>query len=231
MTDHRPTALVLGASRTIGLAVVEELVHRGWDVVGTVRRPGRTALHDLADRSAGRVEVETADLTDRGSLVALRRRLDGRPLDLVLVNGAITQGDVPGSDVTPESFTEVMLTNAWGPMVAVGVLGDLVAESGTVAVMSSSQGSIALNSNGGHDVYRASKSALNQLMRSHVARHADDPRTFLLLNPGHIQTDLGGPGAPLTIEEAVPDVVGTLVSVAGRGGLHFLDRFGQTVPW
>ncbi len=230
MTEPRPTALVLGASRAIGLAVVEQLADRGWQVVGTVRGERRTELHDLADREP-RVEVETADLTDRESLTALRERLDGRPLDLLLVNGAITHGDVAGTDVTPESFTEVMLTNALGPMTALGVLADLVVPGGTVAVMSSSQGSVSLNTDGGYDVYRASKSALNQLVRSHVARHADDPRTFLLLNPGHIQTDLGGPGAPLTIGEAVPAVVDTLVGVAGRGGLHFLDRFGQDVPW
>jgi len=73
--------------------------------------------------------------------------------------------------------------------------------------MSSSQGSIALNTNGGHEVYRASKSALNQLMRSYAARHRKDTRTLLLLNPGWVQTDLGGEGAQLTIDQSVPALV------------------------
>jgi len=71
-------------------------------------------------------------------------------------------------------------------------LQDLVAPAGTIAVMSSGQGSVGNNDRGGFEVYRASKSALNQLMRSFAARHADDPRTLLLMAPGWVQTDLGG---------------------------------------
>lgn len=104
-------------------------------------------------------------------------------------------------------------------------------ETGTLGVMSSTQGSISMNVNGGHEVYRASKSALNQLMRSFAARHADDPRTLLLLDPGWVQTELGGEGAALTVEESVPGVVGTIPGHAGEGGLQFVDHQDRTVPW
>jgi NAD(P)-dependent dehydrogenase (short-subunit alcohol dehydrogenase family) len=98
-------------------------------------------------------------------------------------------------------------------------------------VMSSRQGSITLNNNAGHDVYRASKSALNQLMRSYGVRHASDPRTLLLVDPGHVVTELGGPGATRTVEEAVPAVVDTVEKRAGQGGLHFVNYENQIVPW
>ena len=103
--------------------------------------------------------------------------------------------------------------------------------SGTIVVMSSGQGSVSGNTNGGFEVYRASKSALNQLMRSFAARHADDPRTLLLMAPGWVRTGLGGPGARLEVEESVPGVIDTVEAQAGRGGLHYLDRHGQTVSW
>lgn len=225
------TALVVGASRTIGLALAAELVDRGWQVVGTVRSAQRGPLHDLADRSAGRLSVEQLDITDQGQLDALGRRLQGTSLDLLFVNAAITNGDQEVGQVPTDVFVDVMVTNALAPMRVVEGLGPLVAPGGTIGVMSSSQGSLTLNTNGGHEVYRASKSALNQLMRSYAARYHEDPRTLLLVNPGWVKTDLGGPGAQLTIDQSVPGVVDVLEGRAGDGGLHFLDHRGQTVPW
>ncbi|SDE29917.1 NAD(P)-dependent dehydrogenase, short-chain alcohol dehydrogenase family [Auraticoccus monumenti] len=225
------TALVVGASRTIGLGLVRELVSRGWKVIGTVRGQGRTALHDLADSSDGDVAVETLDMNDQEQLAALRRRLAATQLDLVFVNGAIADDDLPVGEVPTETFVEVMVTNALSPMRVIEVLQDLVPRTGTLGVMSSTQGSISMNTNGGHEVYRASKSALNQLMRSFAARHADDPRTLLLVDPGWVQTDLGGAGAALTVEESVPGVVDTITAHEGEGGLHYVTYQGDTVAW
>lgn|SRR5487761_54572 len=97
--------------------------------------------------------------------------------------------------------------------------------------MSSGQGSVANNEKGGFEIYRASKSALNQLMRSFAARHAEDPRTLLLMAPGWVQTDLGGPGARLTIGQSIPGVADTIEAQAAKGGLQYLDYQGQTVRW
>ena len=232
MTDTTTrTALVVGASRALGLALAAELLDRGWAVIGTVRGTGRTELHDLADGSGGRLEVETLDMTDPEQLAALRTRLAGRTLDLLFVNGAITNGDDPVEQVPTDVFVDVMVTNALSPMRVIGALGDLVPPTGTIGVMSSRQGSITSNTNGGYEVYRASKSALNQLMRSYAARHAADPRTLLLIHPGHVQTELGGPGAALTIDQSIPGVVDTIVAHEGEGGLRFLAHDGETVAW
>lgn len=97
--------------------------------------------------------------------------------------------------------------------------------------MSSGQGSVAGNTKGGHEVYRGSKAALNQYMRSYAARHAGDGRAMVLMAPGWIRTELGGPAAPFGLEETVPQIVATLVAQQGTPGLRYLDRFGQAVPW
>jgi len=71
----------------------------------------------------------------------------------------------------------------------------------------------------------------NMFMRSFAARHADDPRTLLLMAPGWVRTDLGGPQARLSIEESIPNLANTMDAQAGKAGLQYLNYLGQTVPW
>ncbi len=225
------TALIVGASRALGLALATEYARRGWDVIGTVRGNERTGLHDLAEASDGRVTVESLDMTEEDQVTALRERLAGRTLDLLFVNAAITRGDIPIGEVPTEMFVEVMVTNALSPMRVVESFRSLVAPTGTIGVMSSRQGSISFNTKGGHEVYRASKSALNQLMRSYAARNADAKHTLLLMCPGHVRTELGGATAPLSIDQSIPDVVDTIERHRGEPGLQFLNYQDQPVPW
>lgn len=228
-----PTALIVGASRGLGQAVTAELYARGWDVMGTVRDPAtRTPLHDLAERSEGRVRIERLDLTDADQLPPLRDRLAGRSLDMLFVNAAITTNEhTPVGAVPTADFVQVMVTNVLGPMRVIETLADLVAPDGLIGAMSSGQGSIANNTAGGREVYRASKAALNMCLRSFAARQTDTRRALLLMAPGWIRTDLGGPDAPYTIEESVPLIVDVLLAKRDRPGLEYLDRNGASVPW
>jgi NAD(P)-dependent dehydrogenase (short-subunit alcohol dehydrogenase family) len=226
------TALIIGASRGLGYALAAEFVARGWQVTATVRGAGRTGLHDLADSSGGRIAVETVDITIPDEIAALHDRLGQTTFDLLFVNAGVTNGpEETVGDVSTDTFVRLMVTNALSPMRVIETLRDLVAPGGTIAVMSSGQGSVANNTRGGFEIYRASKSALNQLMRSYAARHADDQRTLLLMAPGWVQTDLGGPTAPLTIDQSIPGVADAVEAQAGRGGLQYLDYRGQTVAW
>jgi NAD(P)-dependent dehydrogenase (short-subunit alcohol dehydrogenase family) len=233
-SDKAPTVLLIGASRGLGHAMAAELATRGWNVVGTTRLvEGRTELHDLADERLGQVEVETVDICEPEQIAALRNRLSGRIFDILFVNAG-TANTNPGdtiADVSTEDFSRVMVTNALGPMRTIEALQDLVPPDGLIGVMSSGQASIANNTTGGFEIYRGSKSALNQYMRSYAARHAGEPRALVLMAPGWIRTALGGPNAPFGLEETIPDIVNTLLSKRGKPGLQYLDRMGRTVPW
>jgi NAD(P)-dependent dehydrogenase (short-subunit alcohol dehydrogenase family) len=231
-TSPEKSVLIVGASRGLGLAMAAAFVARDWRVRATVRGTTRTGLHDLAESAGGRLIIEeNVDITVPRQLAALRGRVAGTAFDLLFVNAGISNGDVPVTDVSTGTFHDVMVTNALSPVRVVEAFRDVVTPAGTIGVMSSRQGSVTLNTTGGYEVYRASKSALNQLMRSYAARHADDPRTLLLISPGWVPTELGGPDAPLTIEESVPGVLDTIAKHAGAGGLRFLDYRSRTVPW
>jgi len=232
-TSPHTTVLLIGASRGLGLAIAAEYLNHGSQVVATVRSAQRTELHDLQDTAAGRLEIEHIDITTPEHIVALHDRLATRTFDLLFVNAGSANNNAEDTiaDISTEEFTQLMVTNALSPMRVIEALQDLVAPNGTIAVMSSGQGSIANNERGGFEVYRASKSALNQLMRSYAARHHDDPRTLLLLAPGWVKTQLGGPNARLAINESIPNLVKVIDAQHGRGGLHYLDYRGETVAW
>ena len=125
----------------------------------------------------------------------------------------------------------MMETNVLGVMRTVEGLDGLVAADGTVAVMSSGQGSVANNTSGGFEVYRATKAALNQMVRSYAVRQAGGSRSILLLAPGWVRTHMGGSGATLEVSESIPPLVDTIEAQRGRAGLRFLDRHGDDVPW
>ena len=200
--------------------------------MATVRGADRTALHDLRESAGGKLEIEHVDINEPDQVEALRERLAGRTFDLLFVNAGVANGrEETPVDVTTEEFNRLMVTNALSPMRVIEALEGLVDPDGTIAVMSSGQGSVANNERGGFEIYRASKSALNQLMRSYAARHRDDPRALLLMAPGWVKTDLGGPGARLTIDESIPGLIDTVDAQRGRAGLQYLDYQGQTVAW
>ena len=116
-TSSRKSVLLIGASRSLGLAIAEEYVKRGWLVTGTVRGSGRTGLHDLAERSGGALGVETIDVNVPGQLQALHQRLESRTFDLLFVNAGVTNGPHETvADVSTEEFTRLMVTNALSPM-------------------------------------------------------------------------------------------------------------------
>jgi NAD(P)-dependent dehydrogenase (short-subunit alcohol dehydrogenase family) len=123
-----------------------------------------------------------------------------------------------------------MVTNALSTMRIVEQFTENIHLGGTVGVMSSGQGSIPNNVKGEFEIYRASKVALNTLMRSFAARRGND-HALLLLAPGWVKTDMGGPDATFTIEEVLPDIVNTIVAQEGKRGLQYIDRFGKTIRW
>jgi NAD(P)-dependent dehydrogenase (short-subunit alcohol dehydrogenase family) len=178
------------------------------------------------------LETETVDIDDAGGVRALRQRLEGRRFDVLFINAGIARAiESTPVEADEEDFLNMMQTNALAPVRTVELLGDLVADDGVVAVMSSELGSIANNTNPRWQLYSASKAALNMLMKGFAVRHPADTRALLLVAPGWVRTKLGGGDARLSIEESIPLVVDTIEANRGKPGLRYLDRFNAPLPW
>jgi NAD(P)-dependent dehydrogenase (short-subunit alcohol dehydrogenase family) len=149
----------------------------------------------------------------------------------LFVNAGISGPMTAIGEVDPEPFSQLLLVNSLAPLRIIDRFADLVTSGGTVAVMSSLLGSIAANDSGGFDAYRISKAALNMGLRSIAIRRAETGLTFLAVHPGWVRTDMGGPAAPLEIEDSVPQIADMLEQRRGSGGIGFVSYDNQALPW
>ena len=223
--------LIIGASRGLGLGLVSEHLARGWHVTATARHD-RDGLEALIPEAQDRLALETVDTLDQAAVGALANRLQGQRFDLLFLNAGIMAGrGVPLAEVTDADIARIFLTNAIAPIRVADRLMPTVAAGGTVAFMSSILGSIGTNDDGRAELYRASKAALNSLIRSFRARHARADLTVLAMHPGVVRTAMGGPTAPLDIETSVRGVAEVLEKRSGAGGQAFVDYRNEIIPW
>lgn len=221
-------ALVVGASRGLGLGLVRHLLACGWTVTATVRRP------TPALEPHGRLRVEDGiDIDDDAAVRRLHAALAEEPgFDLVfVVAGVATQAGTPVATLPRDVVASVYQTNAVSPIRFLETFADRVADGGLIALMSSKLGSVSLNQGGGWGSYRASKAALNTLARSFYGQHSKASWGLVLMHPGWVRTDLGGRRATLDIDTSVRGMMTVLDTRLGQRGCVFLDYNGETVPW
>jgi NAD(P)-dependent dehydrogenase (short-subunit alcohol dehydrogenase family) len=233
MPDQR-TILIVGANRGLGLGLAREMLGRGWRVIATTRKPDAGGpLAELATQSGGKLTVRTLDLDDTGSYRGFADRLRDEVLDVLFLNAGVSGPAHRSADqATPEEIGALMFTNAVAPVRVARLLADRVPEgTGTIAFMSSILGSVEGNTNGAHELYRASKAALNSLTRGLYATLAKRKLTVLSLHPGWVRTDMGGSNADIDIETSVRGIADVIEAEQGTQRHSFLDYRGQTLPW
>ena len=221
------TALLVGASRGLGLGLARAYLDGGWRVIATARA-NDAALRALArDR---RLTVEHVDIADATAVAALRGRLAGEEFDLVFIVAGISgPTEPPIHEVAPETVAHVYLANAYHPARFAEAVADRVRPGGSVAFMSSFLGSIASNDDAGWETYRASKAAQNMMARSFSVRHPG--LAVLSVSPGWVRTDMGGPEADLDIDTSVRGVVQAIAARRGRPGHAYVHYDGRELPW
>ncbi len=217
------TVLVIGASRGIGLEFARQYAARGDRLLATAR--DGEGLARLRDTGAAALKV---DVADPASVSGLAWQLDGEAIDVALHVAGVWSGAGATTPPTQPEFDHVMRTNVLGAMQVIPQVAPLVAASrrrGRFAFITSGMGQIGTVASSYGWLYRTSKAALNMAV---AAAQPDYPDVIMVaLCPGWVRTDMGGAGAPLTVEDSVAAMRRTVEDLGPQHRGAFLHPDGR----
>ncbi|PRD13280.1 SDR family oxidoreductase [Pantoea coffeiphila] len=225
MTDSKK-ALIVGASRGIGLGVVDVLAKRGWQVTATTRAA-------VPEKSPAAVEWVTLDINQSAAREAVKNTLSAHHFDLIFINAGVFGPDHQDiHQASDEEIIQLLLTNAISPVrTAAEFIPLLNHRTGVLALMTSELSSLNENEIATYPLYSASKAALNMLTRGLQEATEKQELTLLSIHPGWVKTDMGGENATLTVEESATGIVDQFDAYRGKGGHHFVEYSGRKLRW
>ncbi|MEK8032021.1 SDR family oxidoreductase [Ideonella sp. DXS29W] len=220
------TVLIVGASRGIGLELARQYLGDGARVFATARTEDGLKLL----RSEG-ARVLKLDVNDATSVAGLAWQIDGEAFDTIVINAGVYGPRTQGLQTpTAADFDAVMHTNVLGPMRVVPQLVDALGEGARLGVISSRMGSMGLRSNAEGWLYRASKAAVNSVLKD-ISLALAGKAVCVALHPGWVRTDMGGSEADLDVADSARDLRRTLAALTPEDNGRFLNHDGQPLAW
>jgi NAD(P)-dependent dehydrogenase (short-subunit alcohol dehydrogenase family) len=230
-----PVVLITGANRGLGLEFARQYLADGWQVLASCRDPDSASeLQRLAKASSGKLTVVSMDVTDAESVHKAATQLDGVAIDLVINSaGIIGVSGQRAGNVDYASWAHVLDVNTMGPLRVLEAFIDHIARSKRklVVTITSGMGSIGDNTSGGSIAYRSSKAAVNMVMRSAAIDLAPRRISCVVVNPGWVKTDMGGPSATLTPQESVTALRRLIETLGLNNSGKFYHYDGNEYPW
>lgn len=218
--------LIIGASRGIGLEFVRQYRADGARVTGTARDDAGMQRIQALGAKALRLDVATA-----AGAAALARPIDGERFDAVVLNAGVFGSRSQGLQTpSEEEFDLVMHTNVLAAMRLLPQLESALAPGARVAVLSSKMGSISLRSANSGWLYRASKAALNSVLKD-ASLAWSGQAICVAFHPGWVRTDMGGSGADLDVQTSVGDMRRTLAGLQPKDNGSFFNHDGTPLTW
>ncbi|MEX2151317.1 MAG: SDR family oxidoreductase [Steroidobacteraceae bacterium] len=230
-----PTVLITGANRGLGLEFVRQYSAEGWRVFAACRAPHEASeLQQLVAGSSGRIRVVEMDVTDTASVRAAAAGLKGEAIDLLLNNAGVGgPGGQQLGNLDYAAWARVLDANTLGPMRVSETFLENVAKSRErkIVTITSGMGSIEDNSSGGRYAYRSSKAAVNMVMKSLAVDTAPQGITCIVIHPGWVRTDMGGPDGNLDPAESIQAMRSVIAKLRPEDSGRFLNYTGKPYPW
>jgi NAD(P)-dependent dehydrogenase (short-subunit alcohol dehydrogenase family) len=222
--------LVTGANRGIGLEFTQQYLANGWHVYATYRQQPGTALAALA---CDQLTMLPLDVTEDASILGLKEQLSGIELDLIINNaGLFGPRDQSLGTVSRQQWLDVLNVNSVAPlMLAQALHSNLATKKGTFAVISSRMGSIDDNDGGSLYLYRSSKTAVNQVVKSLSIDVKVQGIKVIALHPGWVRTDMGGPNGSIDTQTSVNGIRHVLEHISPADSGRFINYDGTAIAW
>jgi NAD(P)-dependent dehydrogenase (short-subunit alcohol dehydrogenase family) len=229
------STLITGANRGLGLEFARQYLNDGWQVYATCRDPkAASELRHLADASGDRLEILALDVTDLATIKAAAAELDRQAIDLLINNAGVggARGQTIGN-IDYDAWAKVLDVNTMGPLRVSEAFVDHLARSERklIVTLTSGMGSIADNTSGGAMAYRSSKAAVNMVMRSLAIDLAPRGISCVVVNPGWVQTAMGGPHATTTPAESVARLRRLIDNLGPTDSGKFFNHDGREYAW
>ena len=230
-----PSVLITGANRGLGLEFARQYAADGWQVYAGCRDlSSASKLRRLANTSENKIRIMALDVTDPASIRAASAELDGQAIDVIINNAGVmgARGQSIGN-IDYKAWANVLDVNTMGPMRISEAFVDHVARSKRklIVTLTSGMGSIADNTSGGSIAYRSSKAAVNMVTRSLAIDLAPRGITCVVVNPGWVLTEMGGPQATMTPAESVKKMRDLIETLGPAQSGRFFNHDGHDYPW
>jgi NAD(P)-dependent dehydrogenase (short-subunit alcohol dehydrogenase family) len=226
--------VVTGANRGIGLELVRQLLARGEVVEAACREPAQALdLRGLPTRPGAELRIHKCDVASDESVAAFGKALGEGPID-VLVNNAGVLGKMEGlEELDLADALRTYDVNALGAIrVTRAVLPRLrLGRARKIVHISTKMASIADNTSGGAFGYRMSKTALNMASRTMALALRGERILSVVVNPGWVQTDMGGPGAPTSVTDSAKGILLLIEKLRLEDTGEFWDYRGSKIEW
>lgn len=226
--DPSPTVVITGANRGLGLEFARQFAAAGAKVIATARRPeAASALRALG------VRIEPLDVADSDSVAHLAERIGGQPVDILINNAGIGSRLTRLEGIDVDYLDRFFQVNVLGPMRVTKSLMQSLRKGGRKLVVNitSNLASIELNTTGGAYGYRESKVALNMFTRTLAAELRAEGFICVVVSPGWVRTDMGGPLAPLSPAESIRGMIDLMHGLKGEDSGRFFDYLRKEIPW
>ncbi|MBP6057371.1 MAG: SDR family oxidoreductase [Nitrosomonas sp.] len=230
------TTLITGTNRGIGLEFVRQYAMGGWWVFACCRNPVTAeALNRLAAQYPDQITIHALDVANHAQIEQLSQALSNQTIDLLINNAGVYppgQGDTFGkTDYAAWAYAFEINTMAPLKMAEAFIQQISGSQLKTIITITSKMGSIADNRGGGSYIYRSSKSAVNIVMKSLAIDLQAQRITAVLLHPGWVRTDMGGPNGLISTEQSVTGMRHVISNLRFEDSGKFYAFDGQIVPW
>ena len=228
-----PTWLVTGASRGIGLEMVKQLLALGYNVIGACRNPdGARDLWEIQSDYKSRFRYVKLDLNESRTIDELGQTLKDECIDVLVNNAGILKG--AGENLMDLKFQDILKSFEVNTIAAMRVVRALMpslqrSAAPQIINLTSKMGSIADNESGGYYGYRMSKAALNMF---NMCLSKEFPEiTTIVIHPGWVKTEMGGPQAPTEIYDSVKGIIKVASGLTIKDSGRFVDFQGKGLDW